>query len=66
MRNELNGRRLREKWELAVMDAVDRKTECHAVSLEFDVAQLTLQATLEQIRIDELEVSRFLAVRYQR
>ncbi|KAK4704121.1 hypothetical protein P7C70_g2092, partial [Phenoliferia sp. Uapishka_3] len=55
MRSELGGRRLREKWELAIMDAEDRKTDATIVGLEYDVAMLTLQTALDKIRIEELD-----------
>lgn len=55
MRSELNGRRLRERWELAVIDSEDRQTYAHSVALECDLAKVSLSATLSSIQIAELE-----------
>lgn len=57
LRLELVGRRLKEKWELGVMDREDRERDAIATTLEYEIAIARMQAGLDTIFREELEVS---------
>lgn len=56
LRCELENRRLKEKWDLAIMDVEDRKEAARTVGLEFDLAMAKLKSVLELVERQELEV----------
>lgn len=56
LRMELGARRLKERWELGIMDAEDRMREAAMVGLEYDLAMTRMQLGLERIHVEELEV----------
>ena len=57
LRLELVGRRLKEKWEIGVMDAEDRERDAIATTLEYEIAIARMQSGLDTIHREELEVS---------
>lgn len=57
LRLELASRRLKEKWELGIMDAEDRQRDIASVVAEFDAAGMRMRIGLEGIERDELRVS---------
>ncbi|KAI5481695.1 hypothetical protein MNV49_002921 [Pseudohyphozyma bogoriensis] len=52
---ELKGRRLKEKWEIAVMDAEDRKMDAEIIMAQWDLTVEKMERGLEKIRTEELE-----------
>jgi hypothetical protein len=57
LRCELESRRLKERWDLGIMDADDREDEAKTIGLEYEVTRLVLKNTLQLIEQEELEVS---------
>ncbi|KAM0754900.1 hypothetical protein T439DRAFT_321959 [Meredithblackwellia eburnea MCA 4105] len=55
LKGEMVARKLKEKWELAIMDAGDRQTDAAFANLEFELANLRLQNGIQALEIEELE-----------
>lgn len=56
LRCELENRRLKEKWDLGIMDVEDRKTQAGIIVLEFEVAELRMRVDLSNVDREELVV----------
>ena len=56
LRLELESRRVKEKWDLGIMDVEDRKAEMRTVALEFEISQLRATVGINEIDQEAFEV----------
>lgn len=57
LRAELVNRKLKERWELGVMDAADRERDAREIKLEVEIAQLRMEVGMARLDREEFEVS---------
>ena len=62
LRLELESRRVKEKWDLGIMDVEDRKSEMRMVALEFEISQLRATVGIQEIDQEGFEVSSLIRV----
>lgn len=63
LRCEMQVRRCKERWELAVMDSSDRERYATEIKLEAEVSTLRMQLGIAELDKEDLEVSREESVR---